>query len=149
VGNVLTVLYEQKRYPEAEPMAREVLEGRKRRLGPDNPDTLDSMNDLAGLLLHLGQLDEAEKMLPETLAGMRKAHGPTHPDVATTLTLFSWLALQRSDKDRALAFLREALDHGLAGTEAIKAVEDPLFQPLIGDPRFQALAAEAKSKMTK
>jgi len=61
----------------------------------------------------------------------------------------TWLAVQRGDKDRALAFLREALDHGLAGGEAIKAVEDPLFQPLNGDLRFQALAAEAKSKKTK
>jgi hypothetical protein len=69
--------------------------------------------------------------------------------VATTLMLLSWLAAQRGDEDRALSILREALDHGLTGSEAIRAVEDPLLQPLHGDPRFQALAAEAKSKKAK
>ena len=48
--------------------------------GPDHPDTLASMNNLANSYHALGRLDDALRLREETL-GLRKARlGPDHPD---------------------------------------------------------------------
>jgi hypothetical protein len=43
----------------AEPYFREDLEGMRRVLGDDHPDTLTSINNMGGLLYSQGKLDEA------------------------------------------------------------------------------------------
>ena len=59
-------------------------------LGPDHPDTLNSMNGLAGSYYSVGQLDRAIKLYEETLALRRAKLGPDHPD---TLNSMQGLAL--------------------------------------------------------
>ena len=44
---------------EAEPLCRRALARREAQLGRDHPDTLNSANNLAGLLENQGKLDEA------------------------------------------------------------------------------------------
>ena len=46
-----------------ERVARECLKGSEETLGPKHPDTLQSVNKLAVLLLARGKLDEAEALL--------------------------------------------------------------------------------------
>ena len=51
------------KYDEAEPLYRTCLAARKETLGEKHPDTLDSVNNLAGLLESQGKYDEAERIL--------------------------------------------------------------------------------------
>ena len=52
----------------------------KAKLGPDHPDTLKSMNNLAISYAGLGRHAEALKLNEETLALMKAKLGPDHPD---------------------------------------------------------------------
>jgi hypothetical protein len=60
------------------------------RLGPDHPDTLMSMNDLASAYRDAGKYDRARPLFEETLALRKSKLGPDHPD---TLQSMSNLAL--------------------------------------------------------
>ena len=52
----------QGKYDQAEPLYVECLALRKAVLGTSHPDTLNSMNGLAGLYESQGKYDEAEKI---------------------------------------------------------------------------------------
>ena len=58
----------------------ETLALQKAKLGPDHPDTLSSMNNLATSYPDAGQHDRAMKLYEETLALRRAKLGPDHPD---------------------------------------------------------------------
>jgi serine/threonine protein kinase len=69
-------------YPRAESLRRRTVDIRRRTLGPLNPDTLKSMNDLAWTLFEQqAHLDEAEKLQREALDIARHTLGPN--DVKT------------------------------------------------------------------
>ena len=67
-------------YAAAEPLYRRALAGREKALGPDHPDTLTSVNNLAVLLQAKGDYAAAEPLYRRALAGREKALGPDHPD---------------------------------------------------------------------
>ncbi len=67
-------------YPKAEPLLARSVEIRRRVLGADHPDTLQSMDSLAVFYQHAGRYDEAEKLQAETVAGRRRVLGEQHPD---------------------------------------------------------------------
>jgi len=52
---------------DAEPLFREVLQGRRQVLGDQHPDTLASINNLATLLQASGRLEEAEPLYREAI----------------------------------------------------------------------------------
>ena len=66
-------------YGRAMPLEQKCVEIRKRVLGPDNPDTLKSENNLAILFARLGHIPEAEKLARETLDTSRRVLGPEAP----------------------------------------------------------------------
>ena len=86
--------------------ARELFE---RYRGPDHPDTLQSMNNLASFYAKAGRSNEALALREETLR-LRKAQlGPDHPD---TLQSMSNLAVSYEDvgrNDEALALREKTL----------------------------------------
>jgi len=47
--------------------------------GPENPETLTAMNNLASSYDYAGRTDEALKLGEEVLARSRKVPGPEHP----------------------------------------------------------------------
>jgi len=53
--------------------------------GPDHPDTLKSMNNLATSYAALGRYAEALKLHEETLALRKATLGPDHPDTLTSM----------------------------------------------------------------
>ena len=63
----------------------------KAKLGPDHPDTLRSMNNLANSYDALGRHADALKLREETLALLKAKLGPDHPD---TLCSMNNLAMQ-------------------------------------------------------
>jgi hypothetical protein len=61
------LLSNQGRLFEAKPLYRDALEGRRRVLGNDHPNTLTSMNNLAVLLKAQGKLSEVEPLYRDAL----------------------------------------------------------------------------------
>jgi hypothetical protein len=51
VNNLGLLLHRKGDYPAAEPLLRRALAGRERVLGPEHPDTLQSLLNLASLLV--------------------------------------------------------------------------------------------------
>ena len=79
------VYYNLGLYPRAERLERQSLEIRQRVLGPEHPDTLDTMNSLASALADEGRSAEAEKLYRETLDIRRRVLGPEHPDTLKSM----------------------------------------------------------------
>ncbi len=73
------------------------LELRTAKLGPDDPDTLTSQNDLASGYKAAGQWNRAIALFERTLEARRAKLGPDHPD---TLTSQNNLALAYRDGGR-------------------------------------------------
>ena len=77
--------------------------------GPEDPATLDAMENVAISYRDAGRQDEALKLREEVLALRRKVSGPEHPD---TLSAMSSLAVSYSDagsRDEALKLEEEVL----------------------------------------
>ena len=68
-----------------------------KHLGPDHPDTLTSMNNLANSYADLGRHAEALKLHEETLALQKAKLGPDHPDTLKSMNnlAISYSALGR------------------------------------------------------
>ncbi|KAK1656993.1 hypothetical protein BDP55DRAFT_43077 [Colletotrichum godetiae] len=73
------------KYAEAEQIHRQTLELREKVLGPENPDTLTSMDNLAVVLGSQGKYDEAEQMHRQTLELREKVLGPENPDTLISM----------------------------------------------------------------
>jgi eukaryotic-like serine/threonine-protein kinase len=66
-------------YPTAENLASAALESRKRRLGPDDRKTLQSMVQLGWVLDREGHDDQALKLIGQAVAQGRRVFGPEDP----------------------------------------------------------------------
>jgi tetratricopeptide (TPR) repeat protein len=78
-------LWRAARYAEAEPLYKRALAVREKALGPEHPDTAQSLNNLALLYYSQGRYAEAEPLCKRALAVREKALGPEHPDTARSL----------------------------------------------------------------
>ena len=67
------------------PLFEETLKLRKAKLGPDHPDTLTSMNNLALAYQAAGKLDLALPLYEETLKLKKAKLGPDHPDTLMSM----------------------------------------------------------------
>jgi hypothetical protein len=54
-----------------------------RVLGPEHPDTLTSMCNLAHMMRHMGAWLEARELTERVLAVRLQVLGPEHPDIQT------------------------------------------------------------------
>ncbi|KAK5100020.1 hypothetical protein LTS08_005735 [Lithohypha guttulata] len=61
-SNLARALSQQDKYKEAENLHRQALQARKQVLGPEHPDTLRNIDDLAGVLSQQGKHDEAQRL---------------------------------------------------------------------------------------
>jgi len=147
MSNLANALENEGRYAEAEKLCRESLDIRRRVLGPEHPDTIESMNNLSDVLAHEGQYGEAEKLAHEALDTSRRVLGPDNPETAISGYDLATIAARRGQRDQAFSFLHEAVNHGLPGYALIGMEKDPDLKALHGDPRFDALVADAKIKM--
>ncbi|RPA91598.1 hypothetical protein L873DRAFT_1713537 [Choiromyces venosus 120613-1] len=78
-------------------MHRRALESTEKVLGPDHPETLASVNNLASVLQDLGRYAESETMHRRALESTEKVLGPDHPE---TLAIVNNLALVLRDLGR-------------------------------------------------
>ncbi|MCH8028683.1 MAG: toll/interleukin-1 receptor domain-containing protein [Candidatus Dadabacteria bacterium] len=77
--------YERGDYKSAREFEEKVLETRKRVLGEEHPDTLASMNNLAGTLGAQGDLKRARELQEKVLETRKRVLGEEHPDTLTSM----------------------------------------------------------------
>ncbi len=71
--------------PEARRYGEQALTVARRVLGDEHPDTLTSMNNLAGVLRDQGALPEARHLHEQELTVQRRVLGDEHPDTLTSM----------------------------------------------------------------
>jgi transcriptional regulator with XRE-family HTH domain/Tfp pilus assembly protein PilF len=91
------------------PLTERSLRVRERLLGPDHPDTADSMGLLGGILMEHGRLDAARPLQERSLAIRERTLGPHHLDVAESLNNLGWLTLEQGDVEGACVLHERAL----------------------------------------
>jgi tetratricopeptide (TPR) repeat protein len=97
-------------YPSAQSLQQQSMEIRQRVLGPEHPDTLKSMNNLAATLSEEGHPAEAEKLDRETLDIRRRVLGPEHPDTLTSMNNLAAILSDEGHPAEAEKLYRETLD---------------------------------------
>jgi tetratricopeptide (TPR) repeat protein len=78
-------LFRQGKYQVAIPLAEKAVELTKRVYGPEQPNTAQSLNNLAVLYRVMGEYAKAEPLYQEALRIRQKVLGKEHPDTATSL----------------------------------------------------------------
>ena len=86
MGDLAASLHGKGKHAEAEQMQRELLEVKRRVLGPEHPDTMDTMANLAHALDGEDKHAEAEQMQRELLDLQRRVLGPEHLDTLSTMS---------------------------------------------------------------
>ena len=96
-------------YAKAEPLYKRALAIREKALGPDHPDTAQSLNNLALLYDSMGDYAKAEPLYKRALAIREKALGPEHPDTAQSLNNLAKLYYSMGDYAKAEPLYQRAL----------------------------------------
>ncbi|HET6575042.1 MAG TPA: tetratricopeptide repeat protein, partial [Fimbriiglobus sp.] len=86
-----------------------VLTERRAKLGPDHPDTVATLHDLALGYRDAGQRDKALPMLEEALRHRRAKLGPDHIDTLTTMHMLASVSRAAGLRDQSLTLYEEAL----------------------------------------
>ncbi len=94
---------------EAEPYYRQALEGNRRVLGDDHPNTLNSIKNMGGLLKSMGKLDEAELYYREVLEINRRKLPEGHGSIASTLIQLGQILIAQEKFKEAESMLRECV----------------------------------------
>jgi tRNA A-37 threonylcarbamoyl transferase component Bud32 len=95
---------------EAVPVWEKVVAFRTKRLGPDHPDTLTSMNDLAGAYQADSQLQKALPLLEETLEKRKARLGADHPATLQSMSNLAGAYQTDGQLQKALPLLEETLE---------------------------------------
>jgi tetratricopeptide (TPR) repeat protein len=96
-------------YRQALPHHKRALTGRRRLLGDEHPDTLESMNDMAETLRELGELQSALKLHEQALAGHRRVLGDNHPRALYSMNNVAETLRELGDAESALKLQEQAL----------------------------------------
>jgi non-specific serine/threonine protein kinase/serine/threonine-protein kinase len=97
-------------WSQAEPLLEQALETRKRVLGDDHPDTLESMYGLADLYGNQGRYDEAEPLYLETLEIRMHVLGNDHPDTLMSMNRVGVTYFYQGRYDEAEPLFLETLE---------------------------------------
>jgi serine/threonine protein kinase/tetratricopeptide (TPR) repeat protein len=94
---------------------------RLRHLGPEHPDTLSSMHNLALGLSEQGKKDEARRLLERTVEIQRRVLGPEHPDTLHSMNSQAAALWAEGKTDEA----RTLYEHTLEIQRRVLAPEHP------------------------
>jgi tetratricopeptide (TPR) repeat protein len=86
------------------------LTTRKAQLGPEHPDTLTSMNNLASAYMDDGRLDDALRLRKETLELFKARLGPEHPDTLISMNNLASAYQDAGRLDEALPLYEQTLE---------------------------------------
>jgi tetratricopeptide (TPR) repeat protein len=96
-------------YASAETSHRKASSLRKEALGPEHPDTLTSMSNLASVLNSQGKYEEAEAINRQTLVRREKVLRPEHPDTLTSMSNLALVLDSQGKYEEAEAINRQTL----------------------------------------
>jgi non-specific serine/threonine protein kinase/serine/threonine-protein kinase len=143
VDHMARHLWAVKRYQEAASLMHELVEARVRVLGPEHPDTLWAENNLGiAYMEQQHRYAEADRVFRGTLTTARRVVGENHDLTGALIFNLACLAALQGHRAEALATLRQAVDHGFLRADELANEED--LKSLHGDPRFDAILAEAR-----
>lgn len=109
ISNLATLLRDQDRLGEAEPLFQEALTASRQSLGDESPVTLVAISNFASLLAAQGKLQEAEPLCREVVATSRRAQGDEHPTTLAAVTNLADVLRQRGATGEALPLYQEGL----------------------------------------
>jgi serine/threonine protein kinase len=96
-------------YDRAEQALRQALGIYRGLAADDDPEVIESLNDLGNLLLGRGALDEAEPVLRQSLALSARQLGPQHPTTIKIKVNLAEVLSEHRDLDEATQLLQDAL----------------------------------------
>jgi hypothetical protein len=108
-SNLANAFAQQGKYAEAETLYHDVLAVRRRVLGREHPDTLETAGNLAASLANQGKYAESETLYREVLEVQRRVLGPEHPGMLRTAGNLATTLDARGKHAEAEAMLREVL----------------------------------------
>jgi tetratricopeptide (TPR) repeat protein len=91
------------------PLFEETLTRRQDKLGPDHPDTLHSMNNLAAAYKIAGKLHKALPLLEEALAKRKVRLGPDHSDTLDSMNNLAATYWSAGKLDHSIPLFEKAL----------------------------------------
>lgn len=142
-----TDISEQGRYEEAEKIESEALAIQRRVLGAEHPETVQTMGNLVNTYTEERRYKEAEKLSEETIAIYRRMYGADNPNTALNEYNLACLKALQGKKEEAIAMLRQSFDHGMAPRTMMGIADDEDLKSLHSDPRFDAIVAEAQTRV--
>ncbi len=111
LNNYASSFDELKRYKEAEPIYREALAIRTKRLGPNHLQTASVVNNLGYNMLSQGKKTQAVALFRQSLTAMRKGVRPDSPDLIPPLdNLAILLAEKPAGQAEAVKLAREGAE---------------------------------------
>ena len=118
-----------KRLDEGIETRMELLAGRRRALGEDDPVTLDTRHDVVFLLDEAGRHDEAMKAAWEVVEARRRVLGESHPDTVKSLERLAKILQGQGEFAEGRRCLVEILEinnqaHGPRSSESIDTLGD-------------------------
>jgi len=93
----------------AQALLTKAVEGQRHLLGPEDPQTLTTQDELAWILNGQGHSSEAEAMGRETLTLRRKVLGPDHPDTIRSMLHLATILGDESKYSETEELEREAV----------------------------------------
>ena len=99
-------------YARAHELAQRSLDARLSLLGPDDPKTLESIAQMATVLIFEGHYPEAEKLERQALAGERRILGADDPLTLETMDHLAAVLEDEGHNDEAERLEREAIEVG-------------------------------------
>jgi tetratricopeptide (TPR) repeat protein len=100
----------QGNYTEAEALQRQTLQVQRRVLGPEHPDTLNSMSRLTIDLNQQSRYAEAEQLDREALEIQRRILGPEHSDTLDSMVGLANTLMSMREYAEAEKMLKQVLD---------------------------------------
>jgi serine/threonine protein kinase len=97
-------------FHQADTLMSRAVEIRRRVLGPENPDTLQSMNELVYILGMEDRYSEQEKLARQVLDARRRILGPQHQDTLASLLRLSACLNQEGHYDESVKLAREVFE---------------------------------------
>jgi tetratricopeptide (TPR) repeat protein len=110
IGLFANVYTNQGRYEEAEQLYGRALEGYEEKLGPEHPDTLSTVQNLAVVYQDLGRYEEAEQLCHRALEGREEKLGPMHPATLSTIQSLAAVCRDRGRYEDAELLCHRALE---------------------------------------
>ena len=95
--------------PEATKQLERALDLRRRVLGPEHPDTLSSMSNLAAVYDLAGKHAQAEALDSQSLAIQRRVLGPEHPDTLKSMSNLAYVYFDEGKYAQAEALGSQSL----------------------------------------